>query len=268
MCLLILSPAGKRLPTAEEITRAWARNKDGGGFSFRDPDGTLTLCKGIFTLDSMLASMAEHLTVETEAVIHLRFSTHKGDRTKNCHPHRISDGHLGVCSHNGVINITHRKGESDTRSYIRQIITPLMKDAGGKLTPAMAAVIGRDIGAGNKLIVTPPIGESVIINEKSGTWWDGLWWSNGAAFPPAPTLRDWHTYTAPAATPRGSYAGWHADWAARQAATPDPRPSVGPSNLTCSQCGEAEPISEMRWRGSQPLCHDCGLTSWGKANGK
>ena len=263
MCLLILSPAGKRLPTAEEITRAWARNKDGGGFSFREKDGTLTLCKGIFTLDSMLASMNEHLTPEMEAVIHLRFSTHKGDMTKNCHPHRIDDGHLGVCSHNGVIDISHRKGESDSRSYIRQIIAPLMRDAGGKITPTMARVIGRDVGAGNKLIITPPTGDSVIINESSGVWVDGLWWSNGAAFPPAAITprRTW----AKDDRPDGTFAGWQRTWAARQEAAPAPAPAIsGPTHLSCSQCGESAPLGEMRWRGSQPLCLDCGLTAWGK----
>ena len=263
MCLLILKPAGKRLPTPEEITRAWTRNKDGGGFSFREKDGTLTLCKGIFCVESMILSMATHLSIETEAVIHLRYSTHKGDMVKNCHPHRIGDGALGVCSHNGVIDIDHRKGESDTRAYVRQIIEPLMRESGGKISKAMAKVIGRDIGAGNKLVITPTEGASVIINEDSGTWQDGLWWSNGSAFPSAPARRTWAEYTDATATSSGggSYAGWHSGWSARQTPAPAPRPT-GPERLTCSQCGESEPIGEMRWRGSQPWCTDCGLVAW------
>lgn len=249
MCLLILKPAGVRLPTSEEITRAWTRNRDGGGFSFREADGTLTLCKGIFSLESMLASMSEHLTPEMEVVIHLRFSTHKGDRVKNCHPHRIDGGNLGVCSHNGVIDINHRKGESDTRAYIRQIIEPLMRDGGGKLTPAMLMVIGRDIGRGNKLIITPPTGPSVIINESSGQWTDGLWWSNSAAFPLAPvvpqTFSEWQT-AGPSRT-----SAWR-NYVA-----------VAPTHA-CASCGDVQASSEVRWRGGRAMCLECSLKAWSK----
>lgn len=250
MCLLILKPAGKRLPTVEEINRAWARNRDGGGFSFREKDGTLTLCKGIFCVDSMTASMAQHLTPEMECVIHLRFSTHKGDKVKNCHPHRIDGGNLGLCSHNGVIDISHRKGESDTRAYIRQIIEPLMRDAGGKLTPTMARVIGRDIGRNNKLVITPTTGASVIVNEDSGQWFDGLWWSNGSAFAPTPivplqTFAEWQT----AGPHRAS--GWR-------------NYVEGPPSHACASCGELMPSNEVRWRGAKPLCLDCSLKQWAK----
>ena len=258
MCLLILKPAGIRVPTHEEISRAWTRNKDGGGFSFVDDRGVLSLVKGLFNLEGMLSAMDAHLTVQAEAVIHLRYSTHAGDAVKNCHPHRIGDGTLGLCSHNGVIDIDHRKGESDTRSYIRQVIEPLMRESGGKVTRAMVRVIGRDIGAGNKLVITPQGGRpSVIINEKSGLWQDGLWWSNSSAFPAVPAPKTtWATTST-----GGSYAHWHAGWSSRQTPAPDPRPS-GPDRLTCSQCGESEPIGEMRWRGSQPLCPDCGMSAW------
>jgi hypothetical protein len=266
MCLLILKPANTRLPTPEEIGRAWARNKDGGGFSFCDARGVLSLVKGIFSLSSMLASMNEHLTPETESVIHLRYSTHAGDRVKNCHPHRIGDGSMGVCSHNGVIDIDNRKGESDTRSYIRQVIEPLMRESGGTVSKAMARVIGRDIGRGNKLVITPQGGPSVIVNEESGCWRDGIWWSNTSAFAPVatptptPTRKGWAEYEASAS---GGYAHWHTGWSARQTPAPDPRPT-GPDRLTCSRCGESGPIGEMRWRGSRLLCLDCGLSAWGK----
>ena len=249
MCLLILKPAGKRLPTPEEIAQAWTRNKDGGGFSFREGDGSLTLCKGIFCVDSMIASMATHLTPAMEAVIHLRYSTHKGDKVKNCHPHRIGDGTLGVCSHNGVIDIAHRKGESDTRAYVRQIIEPLMRDNGGLLSPAMARVIGRDIGRGNKLVITPASGESIIINEDSGHWHEGLWWSNTSAFP------------TPAVVPRTM---GFADWQAPKPRTWEAYSSASDYTHSCKECGENTPSTEVRWRGGAPFCLDCSLKQWSK----
>jgi hypothetical protein len=244
MCLLVLKPAGIRLPTSEEIHRAWTRNKDGGGFSFRDKDGTLSMCKGIFCVQSMVLSMEKFLCVEREAVIHLRYSTHKGDKTKNCHPHRIGDGGMGVCSHNGIIDIDHRSGESDTRSYVRQIITPLMTDLGGRITPALALVLGRDIGRGNKLVITPQEGVSVIVNEDEGVWQDGLWWSNRSAFASAPVSlppppRDsvssiWNTYTPPS----------EADGGERD-------------KMRCSECEQLRHYTSIRWRGGRGLCVDC-----------
>lgn len=241
MCLLILKPAGIRLPTSEEIKRAWTRNRDGGGFSFRDADGILSICKGIFCVDSMVLSMEKFLCVEREAVIHLRFSTHKGDRTKNCHPHRIGDGTLGVCSHNGVIDIDHRSGESDTRSYVRQVIHPLMTELGGRITPALALVLGRDIGLGNKLVITPHEGVSVIINEEAGIWQDGLWWSNRSAFPATPVslpARDasssmWNHFTTP------TEAEGERD------------------KMRCSECEQLKHYTSIRWRGGRGLCVDC-----------
>lgn len=247
MCLLILKPAGIRLPSAEEVRRAWTRNRDGGGFSFREPDGTLTLCKGIFCVDSMIASMNEHLTPAMEVVIHLRYSTHSGDKIKNCHPHRIGDGHLGVCSHNGVIDVPHRKGESDTRAYIRQIIEPLMREANGKISKTMARVIGRDIGTNNKLVITPAEGPSVIVNEESGVWQDGLWWSNSSAFPPAPapdparTMGYSHWSNAPAQT------SWNQDHI-----------------YECKECSELMASTDTRWRGGKALCVECALKEWAK----
>lgn len=70
-------------------------------------------------------------------VMHFRITTHGGTKPENCHPFPISESE-GVlkklkCStdvgiaHNGIIDITPRKGISDTMEYVLSQLAPLKK---------------------------------------------------------------------------------------------------------------------------------------------
>lgn len=128
------------MPSDERIEDMWYANPDGAGFMYADK-GTVHIRKGFMTFDKFMDAIEElrskYDLTKLALVMHFRITTHGGTKPENCHPFPISDS-VGVLSkltmktsigvaHNGIIDITPRKGISDTMEYIASQLAPLSR---------------------------------------------------------------------------------------------------------------------------------------------
>lgn len=138
MCVIAAKPAGIEMPSDDRIMDMWYTNPDGAGFMYAE-DGVVRIRKGFMTLEKFMEAIndlrSKHDLKSLALVMHFRITTHGGTKPENCHPFPISDSigalsklegktSLGV-AHNGIINITPRKGISDTMEYIATQLAPL-----------------------------------------------------------------------------------------------------------------------------------------------
>lgn len=140
MCVICCKPAGIEMPKDEYIENMWFRNPDGAGLMYA-VDGKVHIIKGCMTYDVFLEELEDLKQIydlkKLPMVMHFRITTHGGTKPENCHPFPISDSvgmlskliqttNIGV-AHNGIIDITPRKGISDTMEYIISQLYPLSK---------------------------------------------------------------------------------------------------------------------------------------------
>jgi hypothetical protein len=85
MCVIIV--AQKRLPTKEEIEKAWRRNSDGAGVAWINSKGKVVWVKGLMSLDEVMRLMGK---VRLPSVWHFRSATHGGVCKELTHPFLIS----------------------------------------------------------------------------------------------------------------------------------------------------------------------------------
>lgn len=131
MCIIAAKPAGISMPDTDRITNMWTRNSDGAGFMYAK-DGKVYIEKGFMKLNELLDRIKQlGKTVDLKSVpvvMHFRITTSGGTSPENCHPFPVTSN-LGVLrklkstcalgvAHNGIIDITPRKGISDTMEYI------------------------------------------------------------------------------------------------------------------------------------------------------
>lgn len=140
MCVICAKPAGVEMPSDEYIENMWFANPDGAGIMYLT-GGSVRIEKGFMEYDNfmnrLLELREEHDLTKSPVVMHFRITTHGGTKPENCHPFPISDS-VGILSklvqntsigvaHNGIIDITPRKGISDTMEYIISQLYPLSK---------------------------------------------------------------------------------------------------------------------------------------------
>lgn len=140
MCIIAAKPANVEMPNRETIENMWYRNSNGAGLMYVK-NGSVVIEKGFMKLkdfENRLNSLESEIDLkETPVVLHFRITTHGGTKPENCHPFPVSDS-VGILSklrittklgvaHNGIIDITPRKGISDTMEYIISQLHPLWK---------------------------------------------------------------------------------------------------------------------------------------------
>ena len=140
MCVICCKPAGIEMPTQTYIDNMWNRNSDGAGLMYA-VDGKVHIEKGFMDYEDFKDKLEElalkYDLTKLPLVMHFRITTHGGTKPENCHPFPISDS-TGILSklrqttdigvaHNGIIDITPRKGISDTMEYIISQLAPLKK---------------------------------------------------------------------------------------------------------------------------------------------
>lgn len=137
MCVIAAKPAGIDMPKDDYIENMWFRNSDGAGLMYT-LNGKVHIEKGFMDYENFLGrleELKEHDLKKIPMVMHFRITTHGGTKPENCHPFPISDS-VGILSklrqtadigvaHNGIIDITPRKGISDTMEYIISQLYPL-----------------------------------------------------------------------------------------------------------------------------------------------
>ena len=174
MCMLIYVPATKAVPE-DYLRSAFQDNDDGIGVM-----SALGVEK--FVGRKALKKARRHLRiladVGVEHAIHFRWATHGAVSKDNCHPFELPDGN-GFVMHNGVLS-EYAKYATGMRSDTALFVADLQgagDDAG------YWKAIGETIGAANKLCVMMGNGQFHIVNEDSGEWLDGIWYSQVYSLP-------------------------------------------------------------------------------------
>lgn len=177
MCLLIVKPAGYSIPY-EYLESAAFSHPHGSGLVYSDGSRSFVK-KGYLWNEAQIAEELANLE-DYPALIHFRFATHGSKNNNNTHPFPLLKG--WHAAHNGVIKgIQCRKDESDTRSFIRQYVNPLI--ARDYEVSDVVDFIGQLLGKGNKMAFISPEGKLHISNEDEGHWSGGVWFSNDSYQP-------------------------------------------------------------------------------------
>ena len=192
MCLIIYSPEGK-LPPRHVFTNAHAENPDGIGIM--DASGNVRRFLGKRARKRAWKFASELAESGTSFGVHFRWATHGAISTRNCHPFESASGALVM--HNGVIGLTADVAtlhDSDTAIFVREFMadapTPGTDSAGEYYRD-----VGRAIAGGNKLLVLRE-GQFHIVNESSGHWHEGIWYSNTYSLPKGfGPKSDWGRYS-------------------------------------------------------------------------
>jgi hypothetical protein len=180
MCLAIYKPAGKSIPT-EHLEEGFLSNPHGAGFSYAI-NGELHSQKGFFKFNNFLKAYEKAVTKDAVALVHFRYATHGEQNEFNCHPWPACGGEYSVI-HNGILNIQSTKEKSDTGHFVDEVLTPMLEKVASPDDPALRFLVESTIGSGNKILVMDVAGKVTIYNEKSGTWDEGIWYSNCGYLP-------------------------------------------------------------------------------------
>jgi predicted glutamine amidotransferase len=106
-------------------------------------------------------------------VLHFRIATHGKIDLPNCHPFEVNEN-LAFC-HNGIINISNEKHESDTASFNKLVLKELPKDF---IKNEAILYLVENALSGSKLVFLDSEGDYTILNEDEGLWKYGCWFSN------------------------------------------------------------------------------------------
>lgn len=212
MCLAMYRPKGVTVPvTAYEA--AFDINDDGGGFAYVAADKktgkkSIYVKKGFMKWKEMKEALKDH--EGQEMLIHFRRAS-VGDVNKdNCHPFIFSSSTYPDCSfaiiHNGTITYPPAKDKSDTRSFVDDVLAPLLaRDPWFFDQEPGPWMMERILGANNKLAImrydaSDDTTKVVILNKDKGHDAHGCWMSNYSYVPKTP-------YTPPAGSYVGPYHG-------------------------------------------------------------
>jgi len=187
MCLLILKPQGKTIPT-NFLENAHQSNPHGCGVAVAR-NGKIKIEKSArWSADEVNKVLASN--VDAPAIVHFRWATHGSKTFDNTHPFKLNDN--WVAAHNGVIPSVQTEGdESDTRAFLRQHVMPLL-EVGVRLDDNdILTMLGKSMGNANKMTFLSADGSYGIANETAGHWRDGVWYSNNSYLDYTPPARSW-----------------------------------------------------------------------------
>ena len=174
MCVAVVKPIGAEVH--DDIIRAmFDNNRDGAGFAFVD-EGKVRVFKGFMTVDEFLKVYREYeekYKDKSHFLLHFRIATAGKVGMENCHPFTLSTGDAMI--HNGSFAATtYTCDYSDTR-YIAEKVGPHLTK---QLLAEKKEAIEKYIGLYNKMAFLHKDGTYTIINEKDGSWKNGVWYSN------------------------------------------------------------------------------------------
>ncbi len=196
MCLLTFVPAGVR-PDLGALHNGSVINDDGHGFAIVTDSGLLVRhgMDAAALIEQFAAARAA--LPDGDAMFHSRLGTSGLPGLDNCHPFRVGGDRRTVLAHNGILPVRVAKTEtrSDTRIAAEQLI-PAMGSLRSRRTRLR---VERWMGPHNRIVVLSVDRRyrqrSYLLNEESGIWDGGIWYSNNG-YRPWPDLaleRGWCT---------------------------------------------------------------------------
>ena len=173
MCLAIVKPKGLIIPD-NALRAGWIGNSDGGGYAFVK-DGKVEIRNAIMKLKDFLERYRQDEAENPESafLVHFRICSMGAKSADNTHPFPIEGGAL---IHNGTLTGTAAKygmGPSDTKLFADRYAKDLSYDFVLKHKDAWNSAL-----TGNKLGLLYDDGRYQIVNEDSGVWSEGIWYSN------------------------------------------------------------------------------------------
>jgi len=183
MCMLTFLPAGV-VPDVAALANGAFLNDDGHGFAIV-ANGRLLVRRGM-DADHMVTSFERMRGKYRDgpALFHSRFATHGTIRRDNCHPFRVGGDRRTVVAHNGILPKSLRPRPGDKRSDTRVAAEDFLphNPFGSIESRANRDRLGQWLGHGNKLVILTVdrrYGDNAyIVNEDSGIWDHGIWYSN------------------------------------------------------------------------------------------
>lgn len=114
MCVIIVKPAGVKMPEEYVLKAAYKANPHGCGF-VSDNHFVKTMSFNVF--------MRELSKVETDesCIIHFRLATHGSIKKANCHPFVKDDVFF---AHNGILNIAPIGDLTDSETALIKVVHP------------------------------------------------------------------------------------------------------------------------------------------------
>lgn len=136
MCIIIVKPAGVKMPTKEILDNCKIRNKDGFGFAVPNEKPFKSM-----KYDDFLQAM-KRVDEKQPCIIHFRFATHGSVKQKNCHPFKAENI---AFAHNGVLQVNNLNGMTDSETALKYILHPAIKMFGygsQNFEQTVASIIG------------------------------------------------------------------------------------------------------------------------------
>lgn len=174
MCIAIFKPAGVDIPIAH-LSQGWICNPDGGGYGF-NVDGKAVIRKGYMKLKDFLASYNADVAAHPESnfLVHFRIRSMGAKGQENTHPYQIEKG---ILIHNGTLTGTGARG-SDGPSDTQLFADRFSKNLDFDLIQNNKEKWNQALSSSNKIAILYDDGRYQILNEGSGVWQDGVWYSN------------------------------------------------------------------------------------------
>src|ERR1700692_626810 len=175
MCIIIYTPKG-HIPK-KHLKNSLRGNPHGWGVMWPNGDGKLNIAKGM-TADEFFVAWKEIKDLKCPKVFHARISTHGTKTIDNCHPFLIPGHENLAVMHNGIIKQMEGKtDDSDTKNLANLLLADLPKGFQGNAS--ILELLDEYIGY-SKLVFMDGQGTVTFVKERSGTWMNGLWYSNGS----------------------------------------------------------------------------------------
>jgi hypothetical protein len=189
MCLLTYFPA-RAMPDATALLHGATANDDGHGYAIVTPTRILTR-RSMAAADLIDAfADARRAHPDGPALFHSRFSTHGETSLDNCHPFLVGGDPRTVLAHNGVLPSIVQPAPKDPRSDTRIAAEEFLGRPGALRTRRSRLQIEKWMTPANKMVILTIdrrfTQQSYILNEESGIWDGGIWYSNGSYLPPPP----------------------------------------------------------------------------------
>lgn len=182
MCLIIVNQTGKTRHNEQYLQFAYDNNPDGFGMMWA-VNGKVHRAKGFHSFDEIMQDVSA--IEEYPHALHFRYRTEGAVSWDNLHPFQVlhTEKH-GVdlsLMHNGTLECVPvlSSQDSDSRAFVK-FIRPLLCEYGHDwlYNGETSSRLGKFIGKRNKLVWLRSDGKFSLTNEASGTWEDGLWYSN------------------------------------------------------------------------------------------
>lgn len=181
MCLLTQQFANTKF-NDEFLAGVYTRNQDGLGIMYAE-DGKLHIFKCLPASAQEFIDFYRKHAEGRDCVWHARMQTHGDIDMDNCHPYRVTDDIW--MAHNGVLSTGNDADttRSDTWHFIDKVLRPALAGNPNLLKDQdWIKFVGKLIGSSNKFAFVASDGTIAIVNESSGTNFEGAWLSNTYAW--------------------------------------------------------------------------------------